>query len=201
MERQVVPAGVSLTAVACGTARSYQPSRPHAGRVAIIWKRFSRDMAVGEQARPLNALVPGNAHFNELAAMLFEKLPGLRACWRKPRAPSTSRIATRHFEFERSMIRQRIRAPASSRKRSLATVVRQRGGKLARPWPARRELAKHVGIKKVAGEVGLRVGTVHRPKRETGGCMPQIDAEAAATATRWPARQTTTSRLGVNGQD
>ena len=29
MERQVVQAGVLVTAVACGTARSYQPSRPH----------------------------------------------------------------------------------------------------------------------------------------------------------------------------
>jgi DNA invertase Pin-like site-specific DNA recombinase len=84
-------------------------------------------------------------------------------------------------EFERSMIRQRVRAGLSVVKEKLARegkfesragVVRR---KLGRPGAepdkierARRELAKGIGIGKVAWEVGLGVGTVHRLKREIG---------------------------------
>ena len=56
---------------------------------------------------------------------------------------------------------------------SKAGVVRW---KLGRPGAepekmerARRELAKGIGIGKVAREVGFGVGTVHRLKREIGG--------------------------------
>ena len=84
-------------------------------------------------------------------------------------------------EFERSMIRQRIRAGLSVIKEKIvrdgkfvskAGKVRR---KLGRPGAepdkielARRELAKGIGIGKVAREIGLGVGTVHRLKRETG---------------------------------
>jgi hypothetical protein len=84
-------------------------------------------------------------------------------------------------EFERSMIRQRIRAGLSVIKEKIvrdgkfvskAGKVRR---KLGRPGAepdkidrARLELAKGIGIGKVAREVGLGVGTVHRLKREIG---------------------------------
>jgi DNA invertase Pin-like site-specific DNA recombinase len=84
-------------------------------------------------------------------------------------------------EFERSMIRQRVRAGLNVIKDKLARdgkfeskrgIVRT---KLGRPGAepdkiqrARRELAKGIGIGKVAREVGLGVGTVHRLKREIG---------------------------------
>ena len=84
-------------------------------------------------------------------------------------------------EFERSMIRQRIRAGLSVIKEKIvrdgkfvskAGKVRR---KLGRPGAepdkieqARRELGKGLGIVKVAREVGLGVGTVHRLKREIG---------------------------------
>jgi DNA invertase Pin-like site-specific DNA recombinase len=84
-------------------------------------------------------------------------------------------------EFERSMIRQRIRAGLSVIKEKIARdgkFVSRTGRvrrKLGRPGAepdkieqARRELAKGLGIVKVAREVGLGVGTVHRLKRETG---------------------------------
>jgi DNA invertase Pin-like site-specific DNA recombinase len=50
---------------------------------------------------------------------------------------------------------------------------------------ARQELAKGIGICKVAREVGLGVGTAHRLKREIG-TMPPIDVELSANATDWP---------------
>ena len=88
-------------------------------------------------------------------------------------------------EFERSMIRQRVRAGLNVIKDKLARdgkfeskrgIVRT---KLGRPGAepdkielARRELAKGIGIGKVAREVGLGVGTVHRLKREIGEYAP-----------------------------
>ncbi len=82
-------------------------------------------------------------------------------------------------EFARSIIRHRVRAGLSVIKVKLerdgkfvskAGKVRRR---LGRPGAepnkierARRELAKGIGIGKVAREVGLGVGTVHRLKRE-----------------------------------
>ena len=82
-------------------------------------------------------------------------------------------------EFERSMIRQRIRAGLSVIKEKIVRdgkFVSRTGKvrrKLGRPGAepdkieqARRELAKGLGIVKVAREVGLGVGTVHRLKRE-----------------------------------
>jgi DNA invertase Pin-like site-specific DNA recombinase len=85
-------------------------------------------------------------------------------------------------EFERSMIRQRIRVGLSVIKDKLARDGKftSKAGKvrrkLGRPGAepdkieqARRELSKGVGIVKVAREVGLGVGTVHRLKREIGG--------------------------------
>jgi DNA invertase Pin-like site-specific DNA recombinase len=84
-------------------------------------------------------------------------------------------------EFERSMIRQRIRAGLSIIKEKIARDGKftSKAGKvrrkLGRPGAgpdkieqARRELAKGIGIGKVAREVGLGVGTVHRLKREIG---------------------------------
>ena len=84
-------------------------------------------------------------------------------------------------EFERSMIRQRVElgstssrtsSPATASSSSKAGMVRR---KLGRPGAepdkierARQELAKGIGIGKVAREVGLGVGTVHRLKREVG---------------------------------
>jgi DNA invertase Pin-like site-specific DNA recombinase len=90
-------------------------------------------------------------------------------------------------EFERSMIRQRVKAGLNVIKDKLARdgkfkskrgIVRT---KLGRPGAephkierARLELAKGIGIGKVAREVGLGVGTVHRLKRETGGIYPEL---------------------------
>ena len=84
-------------------------------------------------------------------------------------------------EFERSMIRQRVNAGLNVIKDKLSRdgkfeskrgIVRT---KLGRPGAepdkierARMELAKGIGIGKVAREVGLGVGTVHRLKREIG---------------------------------
>jgi DNA invertase Pin-like site-specific DNA recombinase len=82
-------------------------------------------------------------------------------------------------EFERSMIRQRVRAGLSAIKAKLerdgkflskAGVVRRRLGRPgAEPEKiefARQELAKGTGIGKTAKLVGLGTGTVHRLKRE-----------------------------------
>ena len=88
------------------------------------------------------------------------------------------------------MIRQRVRAGLNVIKDKLARngkfeskagVIRTNlgrpgaePGKLER---ARRELAKGIGMGKVAREVGLGVGTVHRLKREIGahvGWWPTI---------------------------
>ena len=82
-------------------------------------------------------------------------------------------------EFERSMIRQRVRAGLNVIKDKLARDGKfvSKAGKvrrrLGRPGAepnkielARRELAKGIGIGKVARVVGLGVGTVHRLKRE-----------------------------------
>ena len=90
-------------------------------------------------------------------------------------------LAGAFADFERSMIRQRVRAGLSVIKEKIvrdgkfvskAGKVRR---KLGRPGAepdkielARRELAKGIGIGKVAREIGLGVGTVHRLKRETG---------------------------------
>jgi DNA invertase Pin-like site-specific DNA recombinase len=84
-------------------------------------------------------------------------------------------------EFERSMIRQRIRAGLSVIKDKLARdgKFESKAGKLRRRLGrpgvkpeklerARLELAKGIGIIKVAKTVGLGVGTVHRLKREIG---------------------------------
>jgi DNA invertase Pin-like site-specific DNA recombinase len=84
-------------------------------------------------------------------------------------------------EFERSMIRQRVRDGLNVIKDKLARdgkFVSKAGKvrrKLGRPGAepdkiqrARLELAKGIGIGKVAREVGLGVGTVHRLKREIG---------------------------------
>jgi DNA invertase Pin-like site-specific DNA recombinase len=84
-------------------------------------------------------------------------------------------------EFERSMIRQRVRAGLNVIKDKLARdgkFVSKAGRvrrKLGRPGAepdkierARLELAKGIGIGKVAREVGPGVATVHRLKREIG---------------------------------
>ena len=89
-------------------------------------------------------------------------------------------------EFERSMIRQQIRAGLSVIKEKIVRdgkFVSRTGRvrrKLGRPGAepdkieqARRELAKGLGIVKVAREVGLGVGTVHRLKREIGAHAAQ----------------------------
>ena len=84
-------------------------------------------------------------------------------------------------EFERAMIRQRVKAGLNVIKDKLARDGKfesKRGiarTKLGRPAAepdkierARWELARGIGIGKVAREVGLGVGTVHRLKREIG---------------------------------
>jgi DNA invertase Pin-like site-specific DNA recombinase len=84
-------------------------------------------------------------------------------------------------EFERSMIRQQVRAGLNVIKDKLAgdgKFISKAGKmrrKLGRPGAepdkiqrARLELAKGIGIGKVAREIGLGVGTVHRLKREAG---------------------------------
>jgi DNA invertase Pin-like site-specific DNA recombinase len=84
-------------------------------------------------------------------------------------------------EFERSMIQQRVRAGLKVVKDKLARdgkFISKAGKvrrKLGRPGAepdkierARLALAKGIGIGKVAREVGLGVGTVHRLKREIG---------------------------------
>jgi DNA invertase Pin-like site-specific DNA recombinase len=70
-------------------------------------------------------------------------------------------------EFERTMIRQRIKA-------GLKRAVAQ-GVKLGRPKidsaterKVRKQLAKGVGILKVARSLGLGTGTVHRIAKELG---------------------------------
>ena len=82
-------------------------------------------------------------------------------------------------EFERSMIRQRVRAglrvikdkiARDGKSTSKAGKVRRRLGRPGAEPPklelARRELAKGTGIGKTARLTGLGTGTVHRLKRE-----------------------------------
>jgi DNA invertase Pin-like site-specific DNA recombinase len=82
-------------------------------------------------------------------------------------------------EFERSMIRQRVRVGLNVIKEKIARDGKftSKAGKvrwkLGRPGAApdkielaRRKLAMGIGIGKVAREVGLGVGTVHRLKRQ-----------------------------------
>src|SRR5262245_11180431 len=91
-------------------------------------------------------------------------------------------------EFEHEMIRERIKAGMANIKEKLARdgkfTARVSGkvrARLGRPAPkaekierARQELAKGLGIIKVAKEVGLGVGTVHRLKREIGTHAPNV---------------------------
>ena len=86
-------------------------------------------------------------------------------------------------EFERSMIRQRLNAGLSVRPRSSATATSRPkevlyAGTLGRPGAeptqierARQELAKGVGIGKLARLTGLGTGTVHKLKREMAASM------------------------------
>jgi DNA invertase Pin-like site-specific DNA recombinase len=96
-------------------------------------------------------------------------------------------LAGAFADFERSMIRQRVRAGLSVIREKIARdgkFVSRTGKvrrKLGRPGAepdkielARRELAKGIGIVKVAREVGLGVGTVHRLKREIGAHAAQL---------------------------
>jgi len=82
-------------------------------------------------------------------------------------------------EFERSMIRQRVRAGLKTVKAAIerdgvytskAGIVRRRlgrpGAEPAKVEEARRQLAAGVGVAKVARTVGPGTGTVHRLKRE-----------------------------------
>jgi DNA invertase Pin-like site-specific DNA recombinase len=96
-------------------------------------------------------------------------------------------------EFEHEMIRERVKAGMASIKDKLARdgkFTSRVSGKvrtrLGRPAPkaeklerARLELAKGIGIGKVAREVGLGVGTVHRLKREIRGHAAYLEAPAA----------------------
>jgi DNA invertase Pin-like site-specific DNA recombinase len=98
-------------------------------------------------------------------------------------------------EFERSMIRQRVRAGLKTIKATIARdgkftskagVVRMRLGRPgAEPEEierARVQLAKGVGIARTARLTGLGTGTVHRLKREmAGGNAPT----RSSTATAW----------------
>ena len=84
-------------------------------------------------------------------------------------------------EFERSMIRQRVNAGLNvindklsrdgkfeSKRGIVLTKLGRPGAEPDKIERARLELAKGIGIGKVAREVGLGVGTVHRLKREIG---------------------------------
>jgi DNA invertase Pin-like site-specific DNA recombinase len=88
-------------------------------------------------------------------------------------------------EFERSMIRDRVRAGLSAIKAKIeregkfmskAGVVRRRlgrpGAQLERIERARQELIKGTGIGKTARLTGLGTGTVHRLKREMSMATP-----------------------------
>jgi DNA invertase Pin-like site-specific DNA recombinase len=90
-------------------------------------------------------------------------------------------------EFERSMIRQRVNAGLSAIKARIrrdgrfttkAGIVRRRLGRPgAEPTQiarARQELAKGVGIGKVARLTGLGTGTVHKLKREMAGLSGRV---------------------------
>jgi hypothetical protein len=148
--------------------------------------------ALREQARPLNTLVPMNAHFNELAAMLFEKLPGLRG----PLAQASST-----FDQQDSDTPLRVRTindqPADSgvsvikEKIARETVVRQRSGEGEQEaWPSWCRLDASWRSISALERWPVRSGSASEPftassARPEG--MPQIDAEAAATARRWPA--------------
>jgi DNA invertase Pin-like site-specific DNA recombinase len=85
-------------------------------------------------------------------------------------------------EFERSMIRKRVRAGLTTIKATIARdgkftskagVVRRRlgrpGAEPAKIERARNQLAKGVGIAKTARLTGFGTGTVHRLKREMIG--------------------------------
>jgi DNA invertase Pin-like site-specific DNA recombinase len=95
-------------------------------------------------------------------------------------------------EFERSMIRQRVRAGLIkvklardgkfiSKKGNVRTKLGRPGAEPNKMELARRKLAKGIGIGKVAREVGLGVGTVHRLKRRSKR-MPPVDAKPRQTA-------------------
>ena len=68
-------------------------------------------------------------------------------------------------EFERAMVRERVMAGLKRAKANGTTLGRPRIGEVAET-AARKALSSGKGIIKVAKEVGLGVGTVHRIKRE-----------------------------------
>jgi DNA invertase Pin-like site-specific DNA recombinase len=73
-------------------------------------------------------------------------------------------------QFERAMIQERVKAGLARAKaegKQLGRRAGSRGKKVIKlEAKAREELAKGVGIGKVAKMVGLGTGTVHRIKRE-----------------------------------
>lgn len=108
-------------------------------------------------------------------------------------------------EFERSMIRQRVRAGLSAIKEKIArdgkftTKAGRVRRRLGRPGAApdkielaRLELAKGTGIGKTARLTGLGTGTVHRLKRELKG---EREAQEDAMASPVPL-DTSASSLG-----
>jgi DNA invertase Pin-like site-specific DNA recombinase len=71
-------------------------------------------------------------------------------------------------EFERAMIRERVMAGLKRAKANGTTLGRPRIDEPAKT-AARKALRSGKGIIKVAKELGLGVGTVHRIKREMTG--------------------------------
>jgi len=135
--------------------------------------------AIDRLGRSLIDLLGTIEHLQEVGVDLY--LDQQRIDTTTPTGKLLFQITGAFAEFERSMIRQRIRAGLSVIKDKLASdgKFESKAGKLRRRLGrpgvkpeklerARLELAKGIGIIKVAKTVGLGVGTVHRLKREIG---------------------------------
>jgi DNA invertase Pin-like site-specific DNA recombinase len=135
--------------------------------------------AIDRLGRSLIDLLGTIEHLQEVGVDLY--LDQQRIDTTTPTGKLLFQITGAFAEFERSMIRQRIRAGLSVIKDKLARdgKFESKAGKLRRRLGrpgvkpeklerARLELAKGIGIIKVAKTVGLGVGTVHRLKREIG---------------------------------
>src|SRR5262245_26784872 len=143
--------------------------------VVMVW-------AIDRLGRPRTALLETTKHLEAVGVDRYRDQQNIDTT--TPMGKLLFQITGAFAEFERSMIRQRIRAGLNVIKDKLARdgkfeskagIVRTRLGrprveseepkKIER---ARLELAKGTGIIKTAMLIGLGVGTVHRLKREIG---------------------------------
>ena len=136
--------------------------------------------AIDRLGRSLIDLLRTIEHLNDVGVDLYLDQQSLDTT--TPTGKLLFQVTGAFAEFERAMIRQRVRAGLQVIKTKLAQEgkftsragkVRRRlgrpGGEPEKLELALRELARGTGIAKTARLVGLGTGTVHRLKREMAG--------------------------------